>query len=124
MDKLKCLNSIEELKQNDILNVDTTMMLKTTNKEMKTLLFNLSKVMNPSGEGDFRTLNENQLTEIDVFEGITVYLRAYIADRNAPATITVQYMSPGKDLTVFASRQCKEPSEENNQGKYHCVRYE
>lgn len=102
--------------------VDTTMMLKTTNKEMKTLLFNLSKVMNPSGEGEYRQLDDNQSLDLDVFEGITVNLRTYIADRSAPATISIQYMSPGHDLTVFVSRQCKEPSDENNQGKYHSVK--
>jgi len=38
------------LKEKDILQVDTTSLLKSTNKEMKTLLFTLNKVINTGEE--------------------------------------------------------------------------
>jgi hypothetical protein len=52
-------NSIEDLRKKDILRVDTTSMLKSANKEMKTLLFNLNKVMNSGNEEVHRQLYEN-----------------------------------------------------------------
>lgn len=95
-------------------------MLKTANKEMKTLLFNLNKVMN-NGEETHKQISEHQTLEIDIFEGITFSMKVYLHDRNPPGQLSFNYMGT-RDLLVYISRTCKQPSEENNQGKYHNVR--
>ncbi|CDW85584.1 m-phase inducer phosphatase 2 [Stylonychia lemnae] len=107
---------MKELQDKDILQVDTSSLLKSANKEMKTLLFTLNKVVN-SGEEQHKEINEHQHLDIEVFEGINYSLKANIYDKNAPGLLTFQYHD-SKDLIVYISRQSKEPNEENNQGKY------
>ena len=104
----------------DILKVDTSSLIKSTNKEMKTLLFNLNKVMS-SGDEMHQVINENYPSEIEVFEDIVVNLKINLRDRNPPGTVTFTYIR-GKDLHVYGSKTCKDPNDENNQGKYSNVR--
>ena len=65
-------------------------MLKSTNKEMKTLLFTLNKVIK-TGE------------EIDIFEGITFNLKISLIEKNPPGVLNFHYTG-NKDLLVFISR--------------------
>jgi hypothetical protein len=50
--------NMSQLKNIDVLKVDAVSMLKTTNKEMKTLLHNLNKVVK-TGEDFHKELIEN-----------------------------------------------------------------
>jgi hypothetical protein len=50
--------NMSQLKNIDVLKVDAVSMLKTTNKEMKTLLHNLSKVVK-TGEDFHKEIIEN-----------------------------------------------------------------
>lgn len=49
-------------------------------------------------------------------------MKIYLFEKNPPGVITFHYGAGPKDLTVFISRQVKEPTEDNNQGKYTNVR--
>ena len=88
---------------------------------MKTLLYNLNKVMN-AGDEMHQLINENQPVDIEVFEDMIVNLKINLRDRNPPGTVTFTY-SRGKDLLVYSSKICKDPNEENHQGKYSDVRF-
>jgi hypothetical protein len=109
----------------DVLKVDAVSMLKTTNKEMKTLLHNLNKVVK-TGEDFHKELIENIPQEFEVFDGgITVNLKVNLKDRNPPCTLNFSYMEQSKfanskgfvetkplgDLFVYVSKTCKDPSE-------------
>lgn len=79
---------------------------------MKTLLFNLNKVVK-TGDEFHRQLYENTSYDIEVFEGIVVNLKINLKEKLPPGTITFTYNST-KDLIVYQSRVCKEPHEDNN----------
>ncbi|TNV87354.1 hypothetical protein FGO68_gene3246 [Halteria grandinella] len=124
-------------KQGDVLKVDAVQMLKTTNKEMKTLLHNLNKVVK-TGEDYHKLLEEHLPLNIEVLDGgITVNLKVDLRSRNPPCTIHFNYHAFFKkqttlnesanrtnsksfegDLFVYVSKVCKDPSEENNSGKH------
>lgn len=126
-------------KQRDILKVDAVSLLKTTNKEMKTLLHNLNKVVK-TGEDYHKHLEEHRPLHVEVLDGgITVNLKIDLRGRNPPCTIHFNYNAFLKkqttltldaankttvkvgfegDLFVYVSKICKDPSEENNSGKF------
>ncbi len=70
----------------DILKVDTSKLIKSTNKEMKTLLFNLNKVM-ATGDEMHQNLYEQNPVEIDVFEDIVISLKVGLKDKNPPGSV-------------------------------------
>jgi hypothetical protein len=72
----------------DVLKVDAISMLKSTNKEMKTLLHNLNKVVQ-IGEDYHTVLYENTPQEIDVLDGggITNNLKVDLKGRNPPCIL-------------------------------------
>eukprot|EP00347_Sterkiella_histriomuscorum_P022055 403331844 len=109
--------SMKELKSQDILHIDTQSMIKSANKEMKTLLFTLNKVIK-NGEEQHKLINENHNTDIDIFEGIIYNLKINLSDKNPPGVLHITYTNIQKDLLIYISRSCKEPNEDNNQGKY------
>jgi len=118
-----------------VLKVDAMVMLRSTNKEMKTLLHNLNKVVQ-IGEDYLTQLHENTPLDVEVLDGggITNNIKVELKGRNPPCTLHFSYLlsnqrgnkgllSEGKgDLSVFISTACKDPSEANNQGKYINVR--
>jgi hypothetical protein len=100
-------------------------MLKSTNKEMKTLLHNLTKVLK-TGDDFHKELMENVPQDIEVFDGdVKVNLKVSLRERNPPCTLAFNYLqvtkrTPGEpkdkkgDLTVYVSRTCKDPNESSN----------
>jgi|LauGreDrversion4_2_1035121.scaffolds.fasta_scaffold147011_1 uncharacterized protein (UPF0128 family) len=77
----------------DVLKVDAVTLLKDTNKEMKTLLHNLNKVVK-TGEDFHKELIENVPLDLEVLDsGITVNLKVILRDRNAPCTLHFMYFN-------------------------------
>lgn len=109
----------------DVLKVDAVSLLKSTNKEMKSLLHNLNKVVK-TGEDFHKELIENIPLDLEVFDsGITVNLKIVLRDRNPPCTLHFMYFNdqksstgfdskPPGDLFVYVSKTTKDPNEQNN----------
>ncbi len=106
----------------DVLKVDAVSMLKSTNKEMKTLLHNLNKVVK-TGEDFHKELIENVPQDLEVFDsGITINLKVNLRDKNPPCTLHFVYfneqkslkaldLKPPGDLFVYVSKTTKDPNE-------------
>jgi hypothetical protein len=97
---LKQLQSLDEVATTelkhgkDVLKVDAVSMLKSTNKEMKTLLHNLNKVIKTTGEDFHRQIYEGLPTECEVMDGgsITQNLKVTLKDMNPPCILHFSYM--------------------------------
>jgi hypothetical protein len=95
-----------------VLKADTSDMLRSTNKEVKRLLFNINKVVS-NGENSHLLLHDNQSVEVEVLDALAVNLKLRLRDKTPPLTLLITYKSR-KDLLIYSSRTCKEPSEDNN----------
>lgn len=81
------------MKRYDVLKVDAVSLLKNTNKQMKTLLHNLNKVVKTQGEDFHRELQEQVPVELEVFDGgLTVNLKISLRERNPPCTVSFEYL--------------------------------
>lgn len=103
-------------------NADTKNLIQTTNKELKTILLSLNKVV-ASQEQKHVVLYEGSPLEFELFDNITQNVKVKLKEKLPPCVLHFAYRD-NRDLNVYISKIHKEPDEKLNQGSYFNVRFD
>eukprot|EP00347_Sterkiella_histriomuscorum_P015613 403356364 len=99
-------------------NQDCSQMIQTASKELKSMKYNVSKIM--CGDDFHIKLERNERQDIEVIEGTSQFLKIPILGKIPPLKIYIEYeeATHRSDLKVCISKKSKQPNQNNSEKVY------